>query len=163
LPASHSLIKIAIKIAVYLDELGTIADLPPGLGLMVLTTLEGDVAIAEAKEMVARSRQAVDASGIIEVVAAILVAKFRKLHRDEVLAMRGYKVDEFKQSQFYQDVREEEQVALMLKQLTHKFGQLSPQNQEKIKALDFDQLELLSTKLLDFASTGDLEHWLDRA
>ena len=35
-------------VPVYLDELGEIEELPIGLGLMVLTTLEGDRAIAEA-------------------------------------------------------------------------------------------------------------------
>jgi predicted transposase YdaD len=36
-------------IRVYLDELGEAAELPTGLGLMGLTTLEGDEAISEAR------------------------------------------------------------------------------------------------------------------
>jgi predicted transposase YdaD len=39
-------------VRVYLDELGAIRELPIGLGLMVLTTLEGDEAKAEARRLV---------------------------------------------------------------------------------------------------------------
>ncbi len=43
-------------IRVYLDELGAAAELPTGLGLMVLTTLEGDEAISAARGFIDRSQ-----------------------------------------------------------------------------------------------------------
>ena len=43
-------------VRVYLDELGEIEQLPIGVGLMVLTTLEGDAAKTEAKSAIDRSR-----------------------------------------------------------------------------------------------------------
>jgi predicted transposase YdaD len=39
---------------VYLDELGSIEDLPTGLGLMVLTILEGDEAKSNARDLIDR-------------------------------------------------------------------------------------------------------------
>ena len=41
---------------IYLDELGAVSELPIGLGLMVLTTLEGDDAKAEARRLIERDR-----------------------------------------------------------------------------------------------------------
>jgi predicted transposase/invertase (TIGR01784 family) len=150
---------------VYLDELGTIAQLPPGLGLMVLTTLEGEGAIAAAKEMVNRARQTIDESAIIGMVSTILVYKFKTLSRDEVNAMLGYELKELEQTRFYQEVREEGREEghreLVLLLLNRKLGQLSPSNQAKLAALSFDRLEVLGADLLDFASLKDLEQWFD--
>jgi predicted transposase YdaD len=39
-------------VPIYLDELGAVSELPVGLGLMVLTTLEGDEAKAEARRLI---------------------------------------------------------------------------------------------------------------
>ena len=43
-------------VRVYLDELGEVSELPIGLGLMVLTTLEGDEAKAEARRLVGQAQ-----------------------------------------------------------------------------------------------------------
>ncbi len=58
---------------IYLDELGNEAELPIGLGLMVLTTLEGDVAVESARQTIERSRSLNDSRVIIELVSTILV------------------------------------------------------------------------------------------
>ena len=71
-------------VRVYLDELGTGTELPIGLGLMVLTTLEGEAAKIEAKRLIDladRSR------AIIEIISTIIVYKFTNLTRDEVDTM----------------------------------------------------------------------------
>jgi predicted transposase/invertase (TIGR01784 family) len=154
---------------VYLDQLGPIEQLPPGLGLMVLTTLEGEVAIAEAKGMVDRARPTLDGNAIMSMVSTILVNKFKTLSRDEVNAMLGYTIDELKETRFYQEVheegreegREEGQRALVQLLLDRKFGVLSPQNQARVEALSFDRLQALGTDLLDFTSLSDLENWLE--
>jgi predicted transposase/invertase (TIGR01784 family) len=149
---------------VYLDQLGPIAQLPTGLGLMVLTTLEGEAAIAAAKGMVDRSRQTLDGDVIIGMVSTILVNKFKTLTRDEVNAMLGYTIDELKETRFYQEVheegRKEGQRDLVLMLLNRKFGQLSPLIQAKVEALGFDRLQVLGADLLDFTSLSDLENWL---
>jgi predicted transposase/invertase (TIGR01784 family) len=146
---------------VYLDELGAIAKLPVGLGLMVLTTLEGDDAISHAQEMIARSRSSSDERAIINMVSIIMVYKFSTLSCDEVDAMLGIELKELKQTRVYQEAREDERRELVLMLLTHKFGNLSSQSQVKIESLDFDRLQALSTALLDFTSLTDLENWFN--
>jgi predicted transposase YdaD len=64
---------------VYLDELGEIETLPVGLGLMVLTTLEGEQAQTEAKKAIDRAEG--DRS-IIEMITKIFAYKFNVLSRD---------------------------------------------------------------------------------
>jgi predicted transposase YdaD len=64
---------------VYLDELGEIETLPVGLGLMVLTTLEGEQAQTEAKKAIDRAEG--DRS-IIEMITKIFAYKFNALSRD---------------------------------------------------------------------------------
>jgi len=150
--------------AIYLDALGQIDQLPTGLGLMVLTTLEGDEAVGEARGMISRSRQALDENVIINVISTIMLSKFTMLSRDEVDAMLGYKIDELKQTRVYQDAlqegREEGREEIVLILLGHKFGLLSLTNSSKIKPLDFDRLQALTTALLDFTTVADLEDWL---
>ncbi len=92
---------------IYLDELGTIEQLPLGIALLVLTILEGDEAIAQAQKMTVRAHQEADGDTIIEMIATILVYKFTTLSRDEVNAMLNYTIDELKQTRFYQEVKAE--------------------------------------------------------
>ncbi len=151
---------------VYLDELGEIAQLPPGLGLMVLTTLEGDEAIAQARGMIARSRRSEEENAIIDMVSTIMVYKFKTLSRDEVDVMLGIELQELKQTRVYQEAREEGceegQRNLILMLLNHKFGELSAQNQERVELLDFARLQSLGKALLDFTNLTDLENWFQQ-
>jgi predicted transposase/invertase (TIGR01784 family) len=147
---------------VYLDELGAIAQLPAGLGLMVLTTLEGEEAISQARAMLARSRSSEEENAIIDMVSTIMVYKFKTLSRDEVDAMLGFDLKELKQTRVYQEAREDERRDLVLMLLNHKFGNLSPQNQASVETLNFARLQALGTALLDFTNLADLEDWLNQ-
>lgn len=154
-------------IPIYLDELGEIEQLPIGLGLMVLTTLEGDRAISEAKELLNRSSRSVDVNAIIEIVSTIMVYKFTELSREEIDAMLGFKIDELKQTRVYREAREEgreegreeERREIVFMLLNHKFWELSPDNQAQIQTLDFDRLQSLSQAVLGFTDIKDLENW----
>ncbi len=154
-------------VRVYLDELGQIDRLPIGVGLMVLTTLEGDAAKTEA-------RAAIDRSGgdrdIIEMIAKIVVYKFNSLSRDEVDVMLGI---ELQQTRVYQEAKaegkaEEREIglqrerSLILRQLNRKLGNLSPQLQMLISALSIEKVESLGEALFDFNSIADLESWLSQ-
>jgi predicted transposase/invertase (TIGR01784 family) len=86
---------------VYLDELGEVEDLPTGLGLMVLTTLEGEKAKSEARGLIQRAEGSRD---IIELVSTIIVYKFNNLSRDEVDAMLGI---ELEQTRVYQEAEQQ--------------------------------------------------------
>jgi predicted transposase/invertase (TIGR01784 family) len=154
---------------VYLDELGKIEELPIGVGLMVLTTLEGDEAKTQARRAIERSGGDRD---IIEMITKIVVYKFNSLSRDEVDVMLGI---ELQQTRVYQEAKAEGKVegkaeereiglqrerALILKLLNRKLGNISPQLQTRISALSIENVESLGEALLDFTSIADLESWL---
>jgi predicted transposase/invertase (TIGR01784 family) len=151
-------------IRVYLDELGAAAELPTGLGLMVLTTLEGDEAISEARGFIDRSEGSRD---IIDAVSTIMVYKFSNLSRDEVDAMLGI---ELEQTRVYREAeqqgsvrgRQEEAQSLILRQLNRRVGNISIDLEAQIKTLPLAQLEELGEALLDFSQMTDLMTWLER-
>jgi predicted transposase/invertase (TIGR01784 family) len=156
---------------VYLDELGEVEELPTGLGLMVLTTLQGDDATTQARGLIERSQERPD---IINLISTIMVYKFSNLSRDEVDAMLGL---ELQQTRVYQEARAEgetigevrglerglqQEKALVLKQLNRKLGNLSAQVQARVLALEIERVESLGEALLDFTSIDDLEAWLSQ-
>jgi predicted transposase/invertase (TIGR01784 family) len=148
---------------VYLDELGEIEELPIGVGLMVLTTLEGDKAKIQARSAIERAG---GDRAIIDLISTIVVYKFSELSREEVDAMLGI---ELQQTRVYQEARAEEREiglqrerALILRQLERKLGNVSPQFQSRVSDLDIDRLESLGEALFDFNSEIDLESWLNQ-
>jgi predicted transposase/invertase (TIGR01784 family) len=147
---------------VYLDELGEVEELPTGLGLMVLTTLEGEKATQSAIGLIERAQ---GNRGIIDLISTIIVYKFSNLSRDEVDAMLGI---ELEQTRVYQEAKAEglekglqQERALVVRLLTKKLGNLTPKNQSRINELSIDRVESLGEALLDFTSISDLEAWLN--
>ena len=71
---------------------------------------------------------------------------------------------DLKQTRFYQDVfaegRQEEGVALILRQLQRRCGELAPAAKEQVTRLSLPQLEALGEALLEFHGPADLEQWL---
>jgi predicted transposase YdaD len=141
---------------IYLDELGAVGELPIGLGLMVLTTLEGDEAKAEARRLIDRDCQS---RTIIDLVSTIVLYKFGTLTRDEVDLMLGI---ELQQTRVYQDAKADGEQILVLKQLTRKFGSINPEIRSRVNSLNIERLEALGEDLLDFTSMADLEAWLNQ-
>jgi predicted transposase YdaD len=149
---------------VYLDELGAVEELPTGLGLMVLTTLEGEKATIQARGLIDRSQGNRD---IIDTVSTIMVYKFSNLSRDEVDAMLGI---ELEQTRVYREAeqqgnvkgRQEEAESLILRQLKRRVGNVSIDLEARVKTLPLAQLEELGEALLDFSQMADLVTWLER-
>jgi Domain of unknown function (DUF4351) len=56
--------------------------------------------------------------------------------------------------------RESGERGLVLKQLTRKVGNLSPELLAKVNGLNLERVEALAEDLLDFKQVGDLERWL---
>jgi Domain of unknown function (DUF4351) len=56
--------------------------------------------------------------------------------------------------------RESATRSLVIKQLTRKLGNLSPELLARVNGLNLDRVEALAEDLLDFTSVGDLERWL---
>jgi predicted transposase/invertase (TIGR01784 family) len=88
---------------IYLDELGSIEDLPWGLALMALTILPSDEMLAKAKEMLQRRLPleettspeiSSEGSAILDLVITAIIYKFSELTRDEVLTMLGLELEE---------------------------------------------------------------------
>lgn len=57
--------------------------------------------------------------------------------------------------------RESEGRVLVIKQLTRKLGNLSPEMLARVNGLNLERLEALAEDLLDFTNVGNLERWLD--
>jgi predicted transposase YdaD len=150
---------------VYLDELGAIADLPLGVGLMVLTTVTEESAPEVARSLLERARledaPEPEIRRIMEMVTTIIVYKFTNLSRQEVDAMLGVSLQE---TRVYQEAKEEGREAgqrsLVLSQLGWRFGELPQEMTERVSGLSLQQLELLGKALLDFSAIADLEAWV---
>ncbi len=69
------------------------------------------------------------------------------------------------QSVIYQDILQEGEErgerSLILRQLTRRIGELSPEMRSQIQALSLPQLEALGEALLDFTKPEDLDEWMD--
>jgi predicted transposase YdaD len=77
-----------------------------------------------------------------------------------------------RESPWYQEIRQEgrqegEQTgvfkgeqSLILRQLTRRIGEVSPERRSQVQALSLPQLEALGEALLDFSEPADLDEWL---
>jgi predicted transposase/invertase (TIGR01784 family) len=165
---------------VYLDELGEIEELPIGVGLMVLTTIEGDAATTQALSLIERAQgdstePTLRERAIIDLISTIIVYKFGNLSRDEVNAMLGI---ELEQTRVYREAKAEGEtigeargkvegkaegeLSLVIRLLTRKLGTITPQSLDRINRLQLDRVESLGEALLDFTSIADLENWLSQ-
>ncbi len=149
----------------YLDELGEIEQLPLGVALMALTTIDEARTPEVARSLLEQSRQQEsqeERRAIIEMLTTILVYKFTDLGRREAEAMLGISLEE---TRFYreakEDGREEEGQSLVLRQLNRRVGTLPKSLSSQIATLSLAQIEALAEALLDFQSIADLETWLE--
>ncbi|QUY45644.1 DUF4351 domain-containing protein (plasmid) [Acaryochloris marina S15] len=113
-------------------------------------------------------------AAIMELIETIVVYKFPQLSREEIESMLG--LSELKQTKVYQEALDEgrqegrqegeqsgalrEAQSLILRQLTRRIGDVSPELQSQIQSLSLDQLETLGEALLDFTESSDLVNWL---
>ncbi|MFN4774396.1 MAG: DUF2887 domain-containing protein [Pseudanabaena sp.] len=112
---------------------------------------------------------------VVEFIEAVLVYKFPKLTRQEVEAMFTH--SDLKKTRVYQDAvlegRQEglqigeqrglqRQSAILLRQLTRKFGKISPRIKSQISKLSVAQLEDLAEAIFDLQSSADLSAWIKK-
>lgn len=145
---------------VYPNELGEMAQLPLGVALMVLTTLQENQAAVEARNLLARSQQELPTQmsrAIMEMITTIMVYKFTNLSRQEVEAMLGISLQE---TRVYQEAREDEAKSLILRLLNRRVGEVPESVRTQIETLSLTQLESLAEALLNFSNLSDLEIWL---
>ncbi|MBW4619420.1 MAG: Rpn family recombination-promoting nuclease/putative transposase [Cyanosarcina radialis HA8281-LM2] len=153
---------------IYLEELGDIRTLPVWVALMVLTTLEDDLATEQAKYLLARTQQETpepENRVIMELLTTIMVYKFEGKSQREVEQMLGITL---KETRVYKEIKQEgreegrsvEARTLILRLLTRKVGKLPQKVSQRVEYLSLEQLENLGEALLDFTSMADLDTWL---
>jgi predicted transposase YdaD len=65
-----------------------------------------------------------------------------------------------RESPWYQEIRKEGEQSLILRLLTRRIGEVSPERRSQVQALSLPQLEALGEALLDFSEPTDLDEWL---
>jgi predicted transposase YdaD len=164
----HALLTSEQVHRIYLNELGAIQQLPLGLALMVLTTVEDDRASSGARYLLARTQQQIpdpEASlAIIDMIATIMVYKFTNLSRQEGEAMLGLQLADTRvyrgaKEEGRQEGRQEGESALIIRLLKRHFGSVDEVLAARIQSLEIEQLEALGKALLDFTELNDLVEW----
>jgi len=154
----------------YLEDLLPRADISPNLALLKLLVLEEAEAFHLGRHILEESETQTTFQQRLNLIETILVNKFPYLGTQEILRMLDLKTADITQSRFYQEVvevgRQEGLLAgeadLILRQLTRKYGALTPEVNQQIKALTIAELGDLGEALLDFVEMSDLENWLSR-
>ncbi len=122
---------------------------------------------------------------VVEFIEAVLVYKFPRLSRQEIESMFTH--SDLKKTRVYQEAMQEglqlgeqrglqlgeqrglqlgeqrglqRQIAMLLRQLTRKFGQLNPSLKNRISKLSVVQLENLAEDIFDIEAIADLNDWL---
>jgi predicted transposase YdaD len=152
----------------YLEDLLPRADISPNLALLKLLVLEEAEAFRLGRHILEESETQTTFQQRLNLIETILVNKFPYLGTQEILRMLDLKTADITQSRFYQEVvevgRQEGLLAgeadLILRQLTRKYGALTPEVNQQIKALTIAELGDLGEALLDFVEISDLENWL---
>ncbi len=118
---------------------------------------------------------------VVEFIEAVLVYKFPKLSRQEVEAMFTH--SDLRKTRVYQDAMQEGlqigkqeglqigkqegvikgQAAMLLRQLTRKFGKVNVRIKSRISKLSVVQLENLAESIFDFETIADLNDWLRKS
>jgi predicted transposase/invertase (TIGR01784 family) len=161
----------------YLEDLLPRADISPNLALLKLLVLEETEAFHLSRSILKKSDTQTTFQQRLNLIETILVNKFPHLGTQEILRMLDLKTTDITQSRFYQEVvevgRQEGlhaglqeglragEADLILRQLTRKYGTLTPEVNQQIKALTIAELGDLGEALLDFVEISDLEIWLN--
>ena len=152
----------------YLEDLLPRADIRPNLALLKLLVLEEIEAFHLSRSILKKSDTQTTFQQRLNLIETILVNKFPHLGTQEILRMLDLKTTDITQSRFYQEVvavgRQEGLLAgeadLILRQLTRKYGTLTPEVNQQIRALTIAELGDLGEALLDFVEISDLKTWL---
>jgi predicted transposase YdaD len=69
-------------------------------------------------------------------------------------------LSELREIKVYQEGRQEGEQSLILRQLTRRIGNVTPELTAKVQTLSLPQFEALGETLLDFSEPIDLINWL---
>jgi len=136
--------------------------------------MPSDEAPVVAKSILSQTQSQSDFEKYLDLVVGanghspLLVNKFDNLRIEEIRLMLDLKEADVTQTRFYREVRdigrqEGEQLGeanLIVRQISRRFGALSPEQVSQVRSLSIPQLESLGEALLDFQSLGEFEAWL---
>lgn len=120
--------------------------------------------VVAAVDMIEETDERQNISACVQVLAGLRFDKnlIQQLFREEIM----------QESVIYQDIlqkglqqgeergKKQEALALILRQLARRFGDIQPQIEQQIRTLSITQLEDLAEALLDFTSQSDLVNYL---
>ncbi len=152
------------------------ANAPALLQALALLLQSEDKLPASSAAIRARVAGTAQEGAIRDVIAAILITRFRTRLIPEICAMGGLTLDDFTQSVAYKQIfeqgelqgrqegrqegRQQEACALLCRQLERRFGSLPAELKASLQVLPLATLEALSEALLEFQCLGDLQSWL---
>ena len=127
-------------------------------------------------ERVAELWRAPEGEGWQDLIAAIVGTRFKGLSIEELCAMTGLSLEDFRQSVLYREIygtgeadgivkgraegRAEGEAEVVLRLLRRRCGERSAAQEATIRALPIERLEALADALLDFSGAEDLRAWL---
>jgi predicted transposase/invertase (TIGR01784 family) len=148
---------------IYLEDLRDLHTESLGVGLMQLILADNNDAVTQVQALLSKTQNQVQTdpkiAAIMDIIETIVVYKFPKLSRDEIKRMFG--LSELRETKVYQEGRQEGERSLVLRQLTRRIGNVTPELAVKVQTLSLTQLEALGEALLDFSQPADLITWLD--
>jgi predicted transposase/invertase (TIGR01784 family) len=173
-------------IRLYLSDLKTQQNLTPNVALLQLLVLNQDRSVELSKTLLQAAPTNAEFQRRLSLIETILANKFPDLTTEMIMQILDLKQMDITQSRFYQEIRaealqeghqegrqaghqegrqegrQEEAANLVLRLLNRRFGTLSSEQIDRLRALSVPQLEELAEALLDFTALADLEVWLAR-
>jgi predicted transposase/invertase (TIGR01784 family) len=152
----------------YLSDLKHQQNLTPSVALLQLLVLDQDRSAKLGKALLQSAPTAAEFQRCLSLIETILANKFPDLTTEMIMQILDLKQMDITQSRFYQEIlqegrqegRQEGEANLVLRLLTRRFGSLSTEQSDRLKALSIPQLEELAEALLDFTELSDLLDWL---
>jgi predicted transposase/invertase (TIGR01784 family) len=130
---------------VYLNEIGSIENLPLGIAAMILTIAKDSEAPEKARMLIARANQEIAPlpirQGIIEIISTIIVHKFTNLSRKEIDAMLGNSLEG---TRVYQEAQEEKAQEIAIKMLQDN---VSPEQISHYTGLTLTEIQTLRSQV----------------
>jgi predicted transposase YdaD len=151
----------------YLEDLLKQEELSPNLALLRLIIIPESEASSQAQKILKSANSEAEFRRQLDLIEAILVNKFPNLTIEDIQKMLDLKTADITQTRFYQQVLEigekkgekKGQINLIIRQLTHRCGNLTSTQTDKVRELSLTQLEALGEALLDFQNLSDLDNW----
>jgi predicted transposase YdaD len=146
----------------YLEDLIPLQELSPNLELLRLLVVSPEEATESARRLLSQEATEEVFRRRLDLVESILVNKFPALSLEEIREMLDITNVRLQDTQFYKDVFREGEAEILLRLLTRRCGELSLEQQQRVKSLSGAQREALADALLDFTGMADFQQWLQQ-